>query len=146
MKRLEYQHETKRNETFELILIVKSIGPQEFAQRASMQGVMSASGARAGWRGRASPPLLLVPRPPHPRPHTSHIARLVAVQILRTNRLVDEYQFKRFVVLVFQLLHTFFFSYVLFSLVNCRLVEIKRNDTIREVSETKRNDTNMQLY
>ena len=42
MKRLGCRRETKRNETFELILIDKSVGPQESGRRAAMQCVMSA--------------------------------------------------------------------------------------------------------
>ena len=75
---------------FELILIDKSVGPQESGQRAVMQCVVSAGGGGgrggggwAGWRARA-------------------------------DRLVDEYHSNvsfRFV-LVFQSFHTFFVSYV----------------------------------
>ena len=80
MKRLEYKRETERNETFELILFDKSVGPQAPGQRAAMQCVMSAGeGAdRGAERGRAS-------------------ARGWGSRFLRTDRLVDEYQFKRFV-------------------------------------------------
>ena len=45
MKRLGY--EATRNETFELILIGKSVGPQESEQRAGMGGG-GAGRARAG--------------------------------------------------------------------------------------------------
>ena len=83
----------KRNETFELNLIDKSVGPQESGKRAAMQCVMSVGvgGARgAGWRGglargggggRGSTPAAELPAS-HPRPRSSHIAWLLAIQIL----------------------------------------------------------------
>ena len=61
------------NESFELILIDKSVGPQESGQPAAMQCVMSAGG---GGRRR--------------EPGAGGLARLLP-------RVVDEYQFKRFV-------------------------------------------------
>ena len=41
----DWNTNTKRNDTFELILIDKSVGPQESGQRAAIQCVMSAGGA-----------------------------------------------------------------------------------------------------
>ena len=89
-------HNSKRNETFELILIDKSVGPQESGQREAMQCGMSVGGVAGEWavgeRTGASPP---ASRPSSPsRAHlTLHGCSLS--RSLRTDKLVDEYQFKR---------------------------------------------------
>ena len=98
------------------MLIDKSVGPQESGQRA----VVGSGGAGPA----ASPP---APRPPAPHP------RLLS-RFLRTDRLVDEYQFKRFVSFRFVIPIVFY----RFCIINT-----KRNETFLELNET---NMNRQVY